>query len=67
MTADTVHTIFRALPQEEQIRLYGLISTDIKKNESKKKPRKKKLQLITDEEIRNLLLEKAFKVVINKT
>jgi len=67
MNAETVHTIFKALPMEEQTRLYSLISKDIHKVEQKKKSRKKKNPIISDTDARNLLLEKIFKVKTKKS
>jgi len=67
MNADTVHTIFLALPMDEQKRLYSLISNDITKARIIKKPHKKKPQIISDLNCRNLLLEKIFKIKLKKS
>ena len=67
MNADTVHIVAGALPIEELKRLYVLIGKDINKIEQKKKPAKIKVQIITDEESRNYLLEKVFKVKLRKS
>ncbi|WP_456424764.1 hypothetical protein [Lutibacter sp.] len=67
MTADTVHTIFLALPNEEQKRLYKLISSDINKTKAIQNQRKKKTPLISKMECRNYLLETVFKVKLNKS
>lgn len=67
MNADTVHIVAGALHIEELKRLYVLIGKDINKIEQKKKPAKTKVQIITDEESRNYLLEKVFKVKQRKS
>lgn len=67
MNANTVHTIFLALPFEEQKRVHELISNHINKATIINKPRKEKLQLISDEDCRNLLLEKIFHVKLKKS
>jgi len=67
MNANTVHTIFLALPMEEQKRLYNLIGNDITKAETIRKPRRKKPQIISDLESRNYLLEKVFKVKLKNS
>ena len=67
MNADTVHIVAGALPIEELKRLYVLIGKDLNKIEHKKKPIKIKVQLISDKECRNYLLEKVFKVKLPKS
>jgi len=67
MDADTVHTIFLALPPEEQKRLYDLIGKDVNKTKVIKKPRKKKPQIMSDLDCRNYLLEHQFKVKLKKS
>lgn len=62
MTAETVHTIFLALPSEEQKRLYDIISKDLNKSKIINKTRKKKPQIISDLDCKNYLLENIFKV-----
>lgn len=66
MDAVTVHTISRALPPEELERLYELISKDLSKTKRHSKQKNKKVPIISDAEARNILLEKVFKVKINK-
>ncbi|KAB1068269.1 hypothetical protein F6U93_07190 [Tamlana haliotis] len=67
MDANTVHTIFKALPTEEQIRLYTLISKDVAPIQNKKKPRRTKPKIISDEACRNHLLESLFNVKLKKS
>lgn len=67
MNADTVHTIFLALPPEEQKRLYDLIGTNSNISKIIRKPRKKKTQIISDLDCRNYLLEHQFKVKLRKS
>lgn len=67
MNANTVHTIFLALPLEEQKRLYNIISKDITIGKSLRKPRKTKTPIITNIECRNYLLENLFKVKLKKS
>ncbi|WP_372800896.1 hypothetical protein [Lutibacter sp.] len=66
MNAETVHTIFRALPLDEQKRLYTLIQKDLNINPKKRLP-KTKIQIISDEEARSYLLTKIFKVKLKKS
>lgn len=62
MNASFVHIVTKQLPIEEMKRLYNLIGKDLNKLEGKKKLTKTKVPLISDNEARNLLLEKIFKV-----
>jgi len=62
MNASVVHIVAKQLPIEELKRLYNLIGKDLNKLEGKKKLRKTKVPIISDNEARNLLLEKIFKV-----
>ena len=67
MDASVVHIVAKQLPVEELKRLYNLIGKDLNKHEGKKKLRKTKIQIISDNEARELLLEKVFKVTIRKS
>lgn len=63
MDASIVHIVAQQLSFQELKRLYKIIGDDINKKEQKTAPTKiKKKPLISNEESRNLLLEKVFKV-----
>lgn len=67
MTANDVYNVAKALPLEEFKRLYDILSKDLNKIEMNKKPRKKKLQLISDQEASDYILETVFKVKLKKS
>ncbi|MCP4158868.1 MAG: hypothetical protein GY760_02235 [Deltaproteobacteria bacterium] len=58
MNAETVYTIAKALPAEEQKELLEMLKKDF----AKKSRNRKKQQLITNEEADRFLLENVFNV-----